>query len=115
MQDRRAVRGARLRGTPIEVVVEDGFDRAVGAGTDIAGTLRRRFETRGAIGTGQPDDAQTGTEALLRVRPLLEDQLAKRCRRQSDQPRVLTDAVDRPAGIAPVGLDGMCSATVVCW
>src|SRR4051812_12403177 len=26
MQNRRSVRGALLRGTPIEVVVEDGFD-----------------------------------------------------------------------------------------
>ena len=35
MQDRRVVRGALGGRTPIEVVGEDRFDRAVGAGADI--------------------------------------------------------------------------------
>jgi hypothetical protein len=51
MQDRRSVRGALLRGTPIEVVVENGFHRTVGTGADIDSAVRRRLETPGAIRT----------------------------------------------------------------
>jgi hypothetical protein len=37
MKDRSPVRGALLRGVTIQVVVEDGFDRTVGAGADVNG------------------------------------------------------------------------------
>ena len=65
MQDRRSVRGALLRGTPVEVVVEDGFDRTVGARADVDGALRCGFQTPDAIRTGQPNDPQTGAKALF--------------------------------------------------
>jgi hypothetical protein len=65
MQDRRSVRGALLRGTPVEVVIENGFDRTVGTGADIDSAVRRSFETPGAIRTGQPNDPQTGAKALF--------------------------------------------------
>ena len=65
MQDRRSVRGALLRGTPVEVVVENGFDRTVGPGADIDSAVRRGLETPGAIRTGQPNDPQTGAKALF--------------------------------------------------
>ena len=71
MQDRRRVRGALVRGTPIEVVVEDGFDRAVGARADVDGALGGGFQTLGAEGAGQPDDAETGAKALFGMRALL--------------------------------------------
>ena len=35
MEDRHAVRGALMGGLAIEIVVEDGFDRAVGPGADL--------------------------------------------------------------------------------
>ena len=41
MQNRRSIRGALLRGTTNELVVEDGFDRAIGARADLAGAFRR--------------------------------------------------------------------------
>jgi hypothetical protein len=102
MQDRRCVRGALARGTPIEVVVEDGFDRAVGARADVDGALGGSFQTLGAMGAGQPDDAQTGAETLFGMRSLFEDQFAERRRRRADQARVDADALDRPAGVSPV-------------
>ena len=74
MQDRRSVRGALLRGTPIEVVVEDGFHRTVGARADVDGALRCGFQTLGAMGTGQPNNAETGAKALFGMRTLFEDQ-----------------------------------------
>ena len=73
MQDRRSVRGALLCGTTIEIVGEDGFDRAIGARADLDGAFRRRFEAVGPIGSGEPDDAETGAKALLGMRPLLQD------------------------------------------
>ena len=60
MQDRRCVRGALVRGAPIEMVVEDGLDRAIGARADVDGALGGGFQTLGAIGTGQPNNAKTG-------------------------------------------------------
>ena len=74
MQNRRSVRGALLRGTPIEVVVEDGFHRTVGARADVDGALRCGFQTLGAMGTGQPNNAETGAKALFGMRTLFEDQ-----------------------------------------
>ena len=51
MQDRRSVRGALARGTPVEAVVEDGFDRAVGPRADVDGAFGGGFQALGAIGT----------------------------------------------------------------
>ena len=65
MQDRRSVRGALLRGSPVEVVVEDGFDRAISACADVDGALGGGFEALGATRTGQPDVPQTGAKALF--------------------------------------------------
>ena len=113
MQDRRSVRGALLRGAPIEVVVEDGFHRTVGARANVDGALRCSFQTLGAMGTGQPNNAETGAKALFGMRTLFEDQFAKRRRRRSDQACVGTDALDCPASVTR-WLDGMCSGMVVC-
>ena len=112
MQDRRCVRGALLRGTPIEVVVEDGFDRTVGARADVDGALRCGFQTLGAMGAGQPHNAETGAKALFGMRALFQDQFAERRRRRSDQARVGAESIVQPAYRR--WLDGMCSATVVC-
>jgi len=53
---------AFLRGSPVEVVVEDGFDRAISACADVDGALGGGFKALGAIRTGQPDDPQTGAK-----------------------------------------------------
>jgi len=45
------------RGTPVEVVVEDGFDRAVGPRADVDGAFGGGFQALGAMGTREPDDA----------------------------------------------------------
>ena len=102
VQDRRSVRGALVRGTPVEVVIEDGFDRTVCSCADVDGTLCCSFETLSAIGASQPDDAETGTKALFRVRTSFEDQFAERCRSWSDQACIGANAIDRPAGVTSV-------------
>src|SRR6516165_1711312 len=93
------VLGRRL---PIELVVEDGFDGAVGPGADFDGALGGGLETRGAEGAGEADDPQTGAVALLGMRPAFEDLLAERSRGRADLASVFPNALDRPAGIAPV-------------
>ena len=55
--DRGRARGAFWRRLPIELVVEDGFDRAVGLGANGDGALRRGFDAFGAIGAGKTNDA----------------------------------------------------------
>src|SRR5580693_539773 len=65
MEDRGGVRGAPGRRAPIELVVEDGFDGAVGPGADLDGPLGGGFEARGAEGAGEANNAETGAIALL--------------------------------------------------
>ena len=78
MEDRSRVRRALWRGSPIELVVEDGFDGAVGPGADLDGPFGGGLDARRAEGTGEPDDAETGAIALLGMRPGLQDVLAER-------------------------------------
>ena len=64
------------RGLAIEVVVENGADRAVAAGADLEGSQAGRFDPFAAEGLGEPDNAQAGAEALLGVAAFFKDQLA---------------------------------------
>ena len=48
MKDRGGVRGALWRGPPIELVVEDGFDGAIGPGADLDGPLGGDLDARRA-------------------------------------------------------------------
>ena len=102
VKDRSGVRGAPGRRPPIELVVEDGFDGAVGPGADLDGPLGGGFEARGAEGAGEANNAETGAIALLGMGPALEDLLAERRRGRADLAGVVPDALDRPAGIAPM-------------
>ena len=57
MQDRACVRGL-VRRPPIEIVGEDGFERAVGARADVDGVRTSGLQTLATIGTGKPHDAE---------------------------------------------------------
>ena len=96
VKDRGRLRGAFRRRLPIKLVVEDGFDRAVGPGADFDGALGGGFETCDAEGTGEAEDAQTGAVALLGMRPALQNLLAERRGRRADLAGVFPDALDRP-------------------
>src|ERR1700737_4190624 len=78
MEDRRAIR-CLVRGVPIELVVEDGTDRSVGERADVDGARGGGFQTCDTERSCQAQDAKTGSEALLGVRPVLQDELAERC------------------------------------
>ena len=103
MEDRRPVRGALLRGLPIELVVEDGFDRAVGQRADLDGARWPRPQTRSA-----PNGRASRTMPRQARKPCSG---WGRCSRISSQSAavagpigrgVRADALDRPAGVAPV-------------
>ena len=82
MEDRGRVRGALWRGLPIELVVEDGFDRAIGLGADRDGAFGCGLDALDPIRAGETDDAETGAIALLGMGPRLQNLLAERgCRR----------------------------------
>src|SRR5579883_189454 len=100
MQDRRVIRGALGSGAPIEVVGEDRLDRAIAARADVDCARSRGVEPLASIGGGEPQDAEAGAEALLRVRALVEDEVAQRAGRRADRGGVLADARDGPAGVA---------------
>src|ERR1700722_21024547 len=102
MEDRRIVRGALGRRTPIEIVGEDRFDRAVGARADVDRPRGGGFEPLLPVGSGEPDDAETGAKALFGMRALIEDQLAQRRGGRPDYGCILADWLDGPAGVAPM-------------
>ncbi len=95
-------RGALWRGPPIEPGVEDGFDGAIGPGADLDSALGSGLDARSAERAGETHDAETGAVALLGMGPGLEDLLAERRGRWADLAGVVPDALDRPAGVAPM-------------
>src|SRR3974377_373401 len=102
VSDRGRCRGALWRRLPIELVVEDGFDGAIGPGADLDGPVGGGLDARRTKRAGEADDAETGAIALLGMGPALEDLLAERRGRRADLAGVFPDALDRPAGIAPM-------------
>ena len=77
MDNRRAVRRL-MSSLPIELVVEDGADRAVGERADLDGARGSGFQPSDAERSHQTQDAEAGSEALLGVRPPLQDEIAER-------------------------------------
>lgn len=101
MDDRNSVSGP-VCGTTIEVVGENGFDRAVGARADVDRARGSSLKPVASIGSGEPDDAEADAEALLRMRPLVENEIAQRHGRGPDRRGILPDPLDGPAGVAPM-------------
>jgi hypothetical protein len=82
--DRRALRGS-VCSMPVELVVEDGADGAVGERADLDGARGSGFESRDAEWSRQSQDAEARSEALLRMRALLEDEIAERRGGRADE------------------------------
>jgi DDE superfamily endonuclease len=74
MGDRKAVRGA-FAALAFKVVLQDGFDRGIGAGIYLQCPLARGFQPLGSMGFGQFHDPQAGPEALFRMPPVAQDHL----------------------------------------
>ena len=89
-------------GVAIEIVVEDGADRAVGQRADLEARVAAASSRATPNGLDQPQDAEAGAEALLGMRPLAQDEsrTAPRSRGRSRRPR--RGCARRPIGVAPV-------------
>src|SRR5262245_8778361 len=99
MDDRRTVRGPLVCGVSIELVVEDGADRAIGERADLDGVRCSGFQTCDTERPRQPQDAEAGSEALLRMGPLLQDEIAQRRGCRADERGVPADAADGLVGV----------------
>src|ERR1700759_4309319 len=87
--DGRLVRyGLRAIG-PVEVVAQDRRDRTVATGANIDAALAGCLDAFGTPGTHQPQDAETGAEALFGVRLGMQDLLNQGGRGRADH-RCLT-------------------------
>src|SRR5271165_4986431 len=95
VEDRRAVRGP-LQDARVEIVVEDGLDRAIGAGFDLKRPEARRLYALAAEGLCKPDDAKARPEALLGMGPVLEDEVAKGRGGGANRGRLPADPLDGP-------------------
>src|ERR1700751_1279012 len=102
VKDRSGLCGALGRGPPIEPGIEDGFDGAIGRGSDLDGALGSSLDARGAERAGETHNAETGAVALLGMGSAFQDLLAQGRGRRADLAGVFPDALDRPAGVAPV-------------
>jgi hypothetical protein len=102
VKDRDSVGRRPVHSLAVELVVEDRAHRAVGECADLNCPCGRSFEPIGAERLHQADNAETGAEALFRVWPALQDQLAQGGRCRTDHGRLAANALDGPVGIAPV-------------
>src|ERR1700751_5934380 len=100
--EQRGVVDGRSRRCAVELVIEDRAHRAVGQGADLDGSGRCGFEASGAERPNQADDAETGAEALFRMWPALQDQIAKGSGGRADRSSGAANAFNGPIGVAPV-------------
>ena len=91
--------GSARQGLAIEAVLEDGVDRAVGSGADLESSLACRLEAIDTVLAGEPQDAQAGAEALLRMGPAAQDDLDQRGGVGPDGGGVALDALVGPASV----------------
>ena len=99
MKDRHAVRGTLVRGVSIELVIEDGANRSVGQRADLDGARGSGFQTCDTECSRQAENAEAGSEALLGMRPAIQDEIAQCCRRRPDEGGVSTDTANCPVGV----------------
>ena len=99
MEDWRTVRGRPVCGVSIELVVEDGTDRAVGQRADLDSARGSGFQPCDTERPRQPQDAEAGSEALLGMRPPLQDEFAERRGCRTDEGSVPADTADGPVGV----------------
>src|SRR5437867_841874 len=97
-------RRGRERCEPVEAVLEDRIDVAIGAGLDGAGPGARRFEPLPAVALGQAQDAEARAIALLGMRTVREDRLDQGGRLGADRARPVDEARRRPLQMALVRL-----------
>ena len=84
----------------LELVVEDGFDRAVGQRADLDGASGGGIQPCRTDRAFQLQDAKAGPEPLLGMRPALQDQRAQGADGRPNCGCVAGDSLDGPARMA---------------
>jgi hypothetical protein len=84
-------------------MLQDRFDRAVGGGADVAAAAAGGLDACRAVTAREPQDAETGTEALFGVRLCRHDRLDEGDGGGTDFGRFPSHPGRRPLGVAPVG------------
>ena len=102
MSDWRSFRRLLIRVGAIEPMLQDRFDRAVGGGADVIAAAAGGLDACRAVTAGEPQDAQTGAEALLGMRLGLHDGRHQRDGGGADLGRFPHHPGWRPLGVAPV-------------
>jgi hypothetical protein len=91
-----------VRAIAIAVRLQDRDDRSIGARADLQRVGTGGFEPLDAVAVGEPDDAETGAEALFGMRALAQDDLDQRRGHWADLAGLALDALRRPIGVPPV-------------
>ncbi len=89
-------------GRAIELLLEDGADRAIVARADLQRAQRGRIDAGGAIVPRQPQDAETRAIAMFGVRPVGEYLLAQQRHRRPQPSGFVEQAFGGPVRVAPV-------------
>ena len=107
MGDHGGGRGVTRQGLLVEIVFENGFNTLVRTRPDAESPPTGGFEAALAIAFPQPHDAQTGAEALLRMRPGGENGFDDPGGGLARFGRPEHEPLGRPFGILLVGLGHM--------
>lgn len=103
VSNRRPVHGL-LGPSAMQIVLQDGIDRAVRGPTDLDGALAGRLQGLAAMGFGQADDAEAGAKSLFGMRLRAQDQIDEGAGIGTDLFGAAPDLRGCPAGIAPMAV-----------
>jgi len=84
----------------MQVVLQDGFDRAVGQRTDLGGAFAGGLDGLMPMRAREPNDAKAGAETLFRVGLGVQDLLHQRGGVRANSSGAAADLVWRDAGMA---------------
>src|SRR5437867_7563199 len=92
----------------LEAVREDRLHAAIAGGAHGPRALTGLLDPRGVVTAGEAEEAKTGAEALLGMRPPREDLTHHRRGRRPDRLGPADEPRGRPLRVAPVGVRPMC-------
>jgi hypothetical protein len=105
MKQRQIVRlSGGCAGLTVEPVMQDRLHATVRTRADFQTPRTGGLHAITVVSAHQTQDAQTGTEALLRMRPVAQDHIDERRRRGANRLGFFANALDRPLGMASMGL-----------
>jgi hypothetical protein len=114
MLEQRRLITVLARGGTIQIVGEDGGDAPVVHRADLERASRDRLGARRLDAAIEPQDTETGSKALLGMRPMRKDGGDQRFGVRANGARPAPEAVGRPFGVAAMRARRMWSGSVPC-